>query len=367
MPSLRSHVLALSALALALAACSSGPDEAEEPKPVFKYKPPPPPPLDDLVRQAEEAEEVGNETKSFNAVFGLDEAVRAYQRIVDHYPESDAAGTAKEKVREIGEKVRTVREWKRRLQAARKEIPRMSSAPGKMHDYYQGIVNMTLNAPEGYVKEAAFELLEEVREIYERGALDEVEAAKKKVADARRRGDLREALQALKTLPEAYVEDLATAGERIEALRAELEGEARNRAENDLERARSALRKRQERQAVYILRQAWKDFRGFEVVRDILREERKAVLQDLKVALADASGQTRSTDVELFNLMDRGAGLDPDDPADRETLREQLEGYRAFINRYLAGTDALWCTRRDFEIRKNFLEKLIDWERERMP
>ncbi|MHC4778673.1 MAG: hypothetical protein ACYTFG_08885, partial [Planctomycetota bacterium] len=97
-------VLAAAVLSLATLGCSSSKPKPK-PKPVPAYKPPPPPPLEDLSREAAEAEHVGQKAKSFSAVYGLDEAIRAYSRIVDYYPKSDEAVTAKQKVKDLSKQV----------------------------------------------------------------------------------------------------------------------------------------------------------------------------------------------------------------------------------------------------------------------
>ncbi|GEM_PF-3366152 len=346
--------------------CVSSPEPEKKPKPLYKYKPPPPPPLDDLWRNAQQAEKIGHGAKSFSAVFGLDEAIRAYQQIRDHYPDSEKAQTARKKVASLGKKVREIREWKRKIDRARQEVAKRKKVPSKMHPLFEKIVTMAFNAPQGFIKNAVDQLLASTREAYQQEAMKEVEKAIETAKEARTRGDLREALQAFQTLPEAYGQDLPAVETLLSDERGALENEAAERAERDLEKARSALRRKKERKALVLLREAWKEFRGFEVVQRILEEEREAALLELKVAFANAAGRTREIDRKLFRLLEKGAGLDPDDPDDKIRIAEHLDNLREVLDLYRAAAQDFRCSSRELNDREHKILKLVEWEASRL-
>jgi hypothetical protein len=358
-------LIALAAFTPWWTGCGSPEKKPEKPPPPA-YVPPPPPPLEDLVVEAQDDEKAGTVTRSFTAVYGLDEAVRSYQRIINHYPHSDEAKVAKKKIRELGEKTREIRAWKRRIDSAKSDADRVSRTPSRMHKAYTRIVELENQAPEGFIRNAVTQLKDDVTAVYQKGALVEVIEAVKKAENARKRGDFREGLSAYQALAPGYVTDLPRVAAEIERNRTALESAVKDKAQVELNRARLARQRRQDRQCVLILRQAWGEYRGFEVAETILLEERKATLRNLKVLTAEASGKTRRIDKELFALMEAGFALNPLSADDREKIEKQLDGYARYLNKYRAALEEMACTNREFEIRRVFLDKMVKWERKRM-
>lgn len=357
----------LAMFALFLPACAAPEPEPkpEEPPPEM-YVPPPPPPIDDLLREAREAERVGTETQSLAAVFGLEEALRAYQRIVNHYPDSDAAVEAKDKVKALGERVRELRSWRKRMDEARGALRAASVHVSRLPPLFATIQEMAQTAPEGFIRDAVLELRSKIIIPYLEGAREEVRTAALRAESIRRTGDLKAALAVFQALPQAYLEDLPEIAAQVGECRSDLEKDAAGRAQKDLDRAQSALQRRNERQAVAILRDAWKEFKGFEIAREILEQERRASILELKSVTAEGSGSVRKLDLELVAFLEQGAGLRPDEAKDREALERHLEGLQTFIARFGALVEDMTSTHREFQIRKTFLEKLLRAETERM-
>ncbi|MHC5079945.1 MAG: hypothetical protein ACYTHN_13060 [Planctomycetota bacterium] len=355
----------VSALCLFGGGCGSTPKPKPKPKPP-KFTPPPPPPLEDLYEEARDAESVGLATKNFHARYGLDEAVRAYQRIIDYYPKSREAQVARDKVKSLGKMNRRIRTWQERIEVAKDRFARIISVPSQIHPFYVELADMGEKAPEGFIKKAVLDLIERVQTQYQNAAMADVTEAVKRAESAMKRGDLRDALTAYQALPEGYAKDLPAVAQEISKHRAKLEKAAEERAQRERDRANKAMRSRQERQAIVILHEAWKEYRGFEVAREILVEERRAQLARLKVLTAEASGRTRKLDKELFEQMAKRENLNPDQPKDRESLEDLIASLRKSIERYRAGLEDMSCSPREFEIRRAQLEKMIRWEEERL-
>jgi hypothetical protein len=346
-------------VSFALGGCGSSPEPEAPPPPPPQYVSPPPPPLDDLLREARDAEKVGTEIQNFNCLLGLEEAVRANQRIVDHYARSDEAKGAREKVKELGEKVRTLRAWKKRLDAAAAQAKTVSAHPAGAHATHEALTKMLSEVPEGFVRETTQKVLETFSGAYREGALRETESVAKKADAFVEKGDFRGALSLFAKLPPEFGADLPDVGQAIRDARTRLEGKVAEKGRAEIERAQRALQKKQEREAGSILKAAWEKFRGYPVSDEILKLERETFRVRLKVATAEAAGTVRKTDLELFRALESGAEILPAQPEFRSRMADQLKAYREFLSRYLAGVDLLWCTRKEYDVRKALLDSWI--------
>ncbi|MHC4601354.1 MAG: hypothetical protein ACYS47_20350 [Planctomycetota bacterium] len=363
----RSLILLTAPLVLASLTWGCGSSEPKpKPKPVPAYTPPPPPPLEDLTREAVEAERVGDVTKSFNAVYGLDEAVRSYQRIVDHYPKSDEAKKAKEKVRTLSKRLRVLRVWKKRIDEIRGKMNNARANPKRLHPLHESLTRMKADAPEGFVRGDIVDLLGKLSEVYEKAALKEVASAAEKAVEARSRGDLREALAAWSTVPEYFTTDLPRVAAEINKHRSGLEDVATHRARKELDRAHLCMRRKQERQALAILRTLWPEYQGFKVAGQIIEREREAAVTLLKITFENPGGIGRKIDVELYDRIEKARALRPDVKADREAIREYLADVEKLFDRYRAALEDMALSPREFEIRKVQIDKLLNRERERL-
>lgn len=361
-------LVGLIVLAVLLSSCggSGEPKDGTEKPPPPKYEPPPVPPLEDLLAEARQAEKVGDAADSFNAIFGYDEAIRAYQRIVDHYGKSDAAPEAKEKVKGLAEKVRDIRSWKRRLDKAKREYKKVKDYPSRMHDLHARLVRAQGEADVDYIKQAVSALLTEVETAYETGAYAEIAQAEAKAEEALSRGDYRSAIGYFRGLPDGFRTDIDAISRNLELKQSRFEKKVAEKAQVELDRADRALGERKEREALTILRLAGETYRDYQVERDIVQKERETFLRYLKVTTAEASGKTRETDLQMFRILQNGFDILPGDENYDDRLRDHVQKIKDQLEKYLAGVNAFWITQRDFQIRKNLIDKHLEMEERRI-
>jgi hypothetical protein len=342
-----------------IAGCSSPPPPEPPKEPPPKYVPPPVPPLEDLQKQAIDAEKVGNEIKNFNCIIGLEEAIRANQRIVDNYPQSDSASPSREKIKDLGDRVRRLRAWKKSLDGAAGQIRTVSANPAGAHATFEALGKMLEEAPEGFVREETRAVLDRYAAAYREGALRETGKAAAKAEELVEKGDFRAALSHFAKLPPEFGSDLPDVGDAIRDRRAGVDRKVSERAQEEIARAERALQKKQEREAVQILRNAWEKYLGYPAAEEILKLERKTVLVRVKVATAEATGNVRKTDLELFQLMESGVEILPGQPDFVKRMARKIQEYRELPPRYLSGVDQLWCTRKEYEVRKSLIDQVI--------
>jgi hypothetical protein len=269
-------------------------------------------------------------------------------------------------VKDLSKQVSGIRAWKNRIDSVKSKLGRSRGHPKELHPLHGRLVKMEGDAPEGYTRKAVSDLLNKLTVEYEKAALQEVAQAAKRAGEALRRNDLRDALTAWATIPVYYGKDLPEVRAEIDKHKGVMEDTAAKRAQKELGRARLATGKRQERQALAILRQAWPEYKGFKIAGKIVEREREAALAVLKVLCADASGTARKIDRELFDLMETSAPLRPDVREDRTKIRAFLGKIDKIMDRYRAALEEFSMSAKEFELRRARLEKFLRWERKRL-
>lgn len=171
--------------------------------------------------------------------------------------------------------------------------------------------------------------------------------------------DYRGALGLFQSIPEAYGSDLPEVAEAIREKRGALERKVSEKAQGEIARAQRAIQKKQEREALSILRQSWDRYRGYPAADEILKLERQTFILRFKVATAEAEGNVRKTDLEVVQALEAGVEVLPSRPDFKAGVADRVRAYREILARYQAGMDQLWCTRKEYDVRKALLDQAV--------